>query len=340
METLPLSQRVVAPATVAVPSLIGFRWRPASVGDLDAILELANAADRVDHPHYLTTRDELEDDLTASFVDVARDTMLAFADSGALVAFGFVLLPPGQETLVRSIIVGTVHPSWREKGIGRALLAWQEQRALQQLASSDKLLPGWIAAFTSESAIATTQLMSHAGFSVGRYFLELERDLSKDLPQIPTPEAFTIVQYDESIERELLAARNDAFRDHWGSQPTSEEQWTRFAARPILRKDLSFIARSPAGEIAGFLVTSVDENDWAEQGFRSAYIDLVGTTRAWRGRRIAPALLSMALNAMAADGLDRAVLDVDSESPTGALGLYVGVGFAEASRSMNFQKVY
>jgi ribosomal protein S18 acetylase RimI-like enzyme len=182
--------------------------------------------------------------------------------------------------------------------------------------------------------------MSRAGFSIGRYFLELERVLSEELPAIPTPDGFTITRYDDSMERELLDARNDAFRDHWGSQPTSEEQWVRFTARSTFRKDLSFIAHSSSGEIAGFLVTSVDENDWVGQGFSSAYVDLVGVTRAWRGKRIAPALLSKALEAMAAEGLDRAVLDVDSESPTGALGLYVGVGFAEASRSMNFQKVY
>jgi hypothetical protein len=46
------------------------------------------------------------------------------------------------------------------------------------------------------------------------------------------------------------------------------------------------------------------------------------------------------MRAHAAQGFARSVLDVDSDSPTGALGLYEGVGFVPDTRSMAFVKTY
>jgi ribosomal protein S18 acetylase RimI-like enzyme len=61
---------------------------------------------------------------------------------GELVAFGLVVAPPDPETVVRSILEGGVHPAFRGRGIGPSLRAWQEGRARQQPAASDRELPG------------------------------------------------------------------------------------------------------------------------------------------------------------------------------------------------------
>jgi len=39
-------------------------------------------------------------------------------------------------------------------------------------------------------------------------------------------------------------------------------------------------------------------------------------------------------------GLDRAVLDVDTESPTGALGLYTALGFSPTTRDAAYRVTY
>jgi len=58
------------------------------------------------------------------------------------------------------------------------------------------------------------------------------------------------------------------------------------------------------------------------------YIPTVSTRRAGRRRGIATALLARTMNAAAADGFVSATLDVDADSPTGAVGLYERAGFA------------
>ncbi len=340
MLELPLNQRVVAPTVERPVDTADITWRAATDDDIDAILDCEQAIAAVDHPHYVTTRDELEEDFEASYVDTARDTLVAFAPDGTVLAWGLVLEPPGQDTMVREILAGGVRPQNREQGLGRQLLAWQLARAQQRLAASAHTLPGWIMTFADQRVDAAARLYRRYELVPARYFLELGRDLTEQIVNVELNAELRLVPFTSEWSEATRIARNDSFRDHWGSQPTLEEPWHSFVGRSTFRADLTFLAVAPDGDVAGFVVCSVSESDWPGQGFSSAYIDLVGVTRAWRGRGIAPALLTTALQAIAAAGLDKAVLDVDSDSPTGALGLYTGVGFTESNRSINFTRVF
>ena len=339
-EMSPLRERVVAPSALTVPvSTHDLTWCPATVVDIDAIFDCARAIDVVEHPYYVTSREEIEEDLGHSYVDLEHDSLVALDPDGGVLAYGLVVLSPSQETLVRSILMGGVRPSARGRSIGRVLLAWQEARALQQFAGSDRRLPGWMIVWTFEKAAATVRLAERNGFRIARYFLELRRDLSQPIIA-KNLEGFDLVPFDSSRSEAVWLARNDAFRDHWGSQPATEQNWNETVSRSTFRPDLSFVAIAPDGQITGFVLSEVKEEDFEPQGFSSAYIDLVGVPRAFRGRGIAPALLTRALEAIAAAGLEMAVLDVDAESPTGALGLYAHLGFTEASRSLQLNKEF
>jgi len=334
---LPLSQRLTAPPLVLPSGPEGVAWRPATVADLPAILACEHAMNRVDHPHYLTNAGELADDFPQSWTDLARDSLLALDADGAVLAWGLVELSQGQESQVRTLLNGGVHPDARGRGLGRRLLAWQEARALGLLAASDRALPGTLVLWVDERAASTLALARRRGFRVGRYYLEKRRDLPAPLEPRPL-QGYEVGAFSPERREEVRLARNDAFRDHWGSQPVVPEAWETFVARSIFRPDLSFLAVAPDGEVAGFVLAEVDEGDFEGQGFTSAYIDLVGVRRAHRGRGIAPALLTRTLEATRDAGLQKAVLDVDSASLTGATGLYEALGFTAANRSVALRK--
>ena len=218
-------------------------------------------------------------------------------------------------------------------GIGRELLAWQQSRAQQQLAGSDKTLPAWILAYADERAPQNVRLLKRAGFEVARYFVALERELSEPVPTVEPAEGIRIVPYTSELSAATLVARTDSFRDHWASQPLSEEQWQSWLAGSF-RPDISFLAVADGEngeEVVGFVLCQVNEDDWESQGFTGAYIGMVGTTRAWRGRRIAPALLGRTLQACADLGWEKVTLDVDAENPSGAFGLYTRMGFTQTN---------
>jgi ribosomal protein S18 acetylase RimI-like enzyme len=336
-ETQPLSARVTAPDDAIPASGNRIVWRPATLADLDAIMDCEHAMNAVDHPHYLTNREEVEEEFSHSWVDLERDSAVALDESGAVVAWGLVMLGQGQETAVRAILTGGVRPSHRGQGLGRQLLAWQEARALGQLATVDKALPGAILVWADERQSDLRSLSARRGFHIARYYLELRRDLTQPIEPREL-DGYEIVPFDLALAEQVRLARNDSFRDHWGSQPVVEEAWESFVARSILRPDLSFLAIAPDGEVAGFVISEVDEGDFESQGFTSAYIDLVGARRAHRGKGIAPALLTRTLEAIAAAGLEKAVLDVDSESLTGATRMYEAIGFEPANRSVELRK--
>ena len=334
----PLRERIAAPA--ALPSLEHpdvAVWRAVGDDDLDLIAELEKVMAVVDHPDYSITREEIADDLGMSFVDRARDSRLGLDADGRAVAWAAVLHPPGQDTLVRSILQGGVHPELRRRGIGRTLVAWQRARAEQQLGASELRLPGWIMAFSDDRAPGAGPLPESAGFTAARYFAGLRRDLQQPVPDTRVGDGIRVEALTATRFEQVRAARNDAFRDHWGSQPSSEEQWRAFVARSALRADLSVVAIDEASDrVVGFVIADVNEDDWPGQGFSSAHIPLVGVVRGQRGRGIAKTLLAAHLAAARAERLEFATLEVDSANPTGAFALYEQMGFRAASRETSY----
>lgn len=333
--TGPLSARVTAPAELGLPAgPSGISWRRITVDDVDTLVELSAAIAAADHPAWTETREELHDELTHSWVDLERDSVLAEAE-GQAVAFGLQIATPNPETIVRSIAVGGVRPSHRGRGIGRTLLDWHRGRGRQQLAASDLHLPGWIILYVEERNDTGMRLARRAGLPLVRWFTKMERDLSAPIPDLPAPDGLEFRAPTADDVARIRAARDDAFRDHWGSQPSSDEGWASAMGQPTVRLDLGMLALD-GDEVAGFVLTDVYPDDFESQGYRGGYLPLVGVRRAWRRRGVAPALLAAVFRAHRAEGFERVALDVDSENPSGALGLYTGMGFEPVSRSVAF----
>lgn len=339
-ELRPLHDRVTAPATIDLPEgPEGIRWRPLSADDAATVTDLAERISVRDHPTWSESLDEIREELGHSWVDPGRDGMLAIDADGTAVAWGLTVAPPNPESLVRVILFGGVDAAHRGRGIGRRLMAWQHDRAREMLAASDLALPAWVLSYAADRAPEHGRLLQRLGFEPARYFTTLEADLAEPTPAVPVPEGVQVVPFDERLSEAVRAAKNAAFADHWGSQPASREGWESMQSLASFRRDLSRVALAD-GEVVGFVVTEVNEDDWERQGSRSGYIGLVGTVRAWRGRGLASALLGEVLSAYRGALLERAVLDVDADNPTGALGVYTRLGFAPTARDVSYRVVY
>lgn len=350
-EVRPLSERVDAPAVAPVPVHADVAtWRPATVDDVDAIAQLTTAVELVDHPTWSTPREGLKDTFEVSYIDPATDTLLGFAHDGTLVAYGRATRSSTVESRVQAYAMGSIHPEWRGRGIGRQLMAWSLARAQQHLAASESTLPGWVIMYTEESNTAAIRLGECAGLSVERYFTTMQRDLALPIPEIQPPADVALIQFTPEFAEATRLAHNDAFRDHWGSQPSGTESWAKFVGGEVFRADLSWLAveDAPGADDAGpngkrvvaYALASVNHDDWALQGFSSTYIDLIGVARHRRGQKLAPAVIAAQLRGAAAAGLERAILDVDTASPTGAHTLYTGMGFVATEREVALVLAY
>lgn len=307
-------------------------WRGASRDDVDAIHAVLAAADRVDHPTWVTPREDVADTFELPDVDHARDTILAVADDGQVVAVGTVMRHPDTTTKVKAYLQGAVHPQWRRRGIGEQVVRWQYARAMQQLAESGSSVPGEVALYAGERNHGAVVLAERVGLRTARWFTTMVRDNTAPVPDLPDPDGITFAAYTADRAEDMRQARNDAFRDHWGSLPSSPERWAQFVGGAFLRPDLSTLALDADGRIVAFCLASVNEDDWQALGASNSYIDLIGVVRDHRGEGLAPRVIARTLRAMTDAGLEKAVLDVDTESPTGAHALYERLGFVATER--------
>ncbi|WP_309712944.1 GNAT family N-acetyltransferase [Pseudolysinimonas sp.] len=302
--------------------------------DVDALVELYAAIAAADHPEWTETREEIEEELHHSWIDLAADSVIAEAD-GEIVATGLQIATPDPETIVRSIAFGGVRPSHRGRGIGLTLTEWHRARGRQQLAASDLDLPGWLMFYVDERNTSQMRLADRLGLPLVRYFTKMERDLALDIPDLALPDGLELAIPTAADSARILDAKNNSFRDHWGSQPSTEEGWNSMMGQPTSRFDLSVIALE-GDTVVGFVMTQVNPDDFVLQGYAGGYIPLVGVTRAWRRKGVAPALLAAAFRLYRAEGHEKVSLDVDSENPSGALSLYTGMGFVPDTRSVAF----
>jgi mycothiol synthase len=316
------------------------RWRMATPDDIDAIHAVCVAADLVDHPNWTTPRDEIADTFDLPHIDHSRDTILGEDAAGNVVAVGSAFLHPSRDEKLFVHLVGAVTPAMRRRGIGTAVLTWQRDRALEQLrdfsvgSTTPADLPAEIKLFAEEANTDHQRIAERAGFAPERWFTSMERDLRTAIATPPTPDGIRVVPFTRDRDDDARLARNDAFRDHWGSLPSAPETWAKFVGGEHFRPDLSRLAVDESGAIVAFCLASVNEQDWETLGVPHAYIDLIGVVRSHRRRGLAPLVVSHGLEAIAAADLERAVLDVDTASPTGANTLYVGLGFVATERSV------
>ncbi|MEH3088376.1 MAG: GNAT family N-acetyltransferase [Microbacterium arborescens] len=336
MSEKPLSERVGAASEPVVPTHPAVAsWRTATAADIDAMHSVLVAADQVDHPTWTTPRVEVAETFELSHVDHARDTLIAFDAHGTALAVGTVTMHPARDEHLHVYLTGAVRPDHRGRGIGTALFAWQHARAEQQLAEAAvadgaSALPAEVQVYAGEKDAALARIAEAHEYRTERWFSTMHRDLTEPIPTPAAPEGTELVAFSPDRAEDARLARNDAFRDHWGSLPSPPERWQQFIGGPFLRPDLSTLVLDD-GRIVGFCLVSVNEEDFAVLG-PNAYIDLVGVVRSHRRRGIAPAAIARSLGAMRDAGLGVAVLDVDTESPTGANALYGGLGFAAFER--------
>ncbi len=251
-------------------------WRTASLEDLPAIARVYGEMADADHPDWAESAEEIHDDLVLSWVDLARDTVLVL-DGERPVAFGQAMCSGQGETLVRSYLFGGVVPDYRDRGIGRELLARQLARAHEQLDAVTLDLPLWI--IGDGKGPGQARLFEHVGMPATRWFRKMERDLAEPIPELAPPDGLAFAAFTEDRWDDALEMRNAAFRDHWGSQPILREAWLQIVEGSSMRPDLSSLVVEPDGRIVGLLTTLVIPEDFERQGYTSAYIQSIAVLR-------------------------------------------------------------
>jgi mycothiol synthase len=325
-------------------------WRPAEHRDLDAWAKLIARTAAVEQPVWFERRADLEQIMESKNNPVAANTILGFDPEGVARAYGRITKNRDGDKANGS---GCVDPEWQGSGIGTGLLGWMEQRTRDRFAE-DAGAPG-NADETGDARAAILRprlrlymeqqhqhqaaLFAGAGYGIVRYYNEMHRPLNQTVPEAALDPGLELVTFGPALHEPVRLAHNAAFRDHWGSEPRDEEAWGFVVNDPQARPDLSGVVLDRStGTVAGYQLATHDAEAALSRGFREGYTELLGVRREFRGRGIAQVLLADAMRRFADAGMDVASLDVDSENPTGALALYVKMGYTAVNRSMAWDK--
>jgi GNAT superfamily N-acetyltransferase len=298
-----------------------------------------HAARQVDGMSWEMTTTSLEADIRALGHRPEETILLAERDgrlAGFTRVFDFGLSPDEGRMLMHA---GHVHPDWRGRGLGRALLAGAHAE-LTRIRALRPDPPGSTAGFAcwvAQGNGSTKELLAANGYRRLRYVIEMERGLD-DLPEIDLPAGLTTRPVRESDRLAVIRALDEAMRDHRGWPAMTDDALVELFDHPIRGQLDVWQVAWDGDRVVGGVLGYIDEDENAAMNRRRGWTEGIFTVRDWRGRGVASAMIARSLRLLCDRGMTEAGLTVDTESPTGALALYERHGFRECARIVIFRK--
>jgi ribosomal protein S18 acetylase RimI-like enzyme len=326
---------IVVPGAPAIPGLAFRRFRGEA--DYPILVAILNACDAADGIDYVSTLEEIEH-LFAYLknCDPVRDMLLAEVD-GEPIAFSRVSWSEQStgERLYASY--GFVHPDWRRRGLGAAMLRYNE-RLLRDIARGHSAgIPSFFRVWAGDKEVGALALFANAGYEPVRYIIEMMRPIGAPLPDAPLPVGLDVRAAEPVHIRAIWEARREVRRDLWGTVELTEQDYERWTTDPLFAPELWRVAWE-GDQVAGMVLNRVDWDENENLQRQRGYTEGILVRRPWRQRGLARHLLGQSIHMFREMGMEETALGVDVRNPFGALRLYQSVGYREVSRFTFFNK--
>jgi len=233
--------------------------------------------------------------------------------------------------------VGFLLPEWRRKGIGTAMFQYAEERMRQIAAAHTGPETKVFSMWANGTAEGWVSLLESQGYTATRYFFEMTRDINEPLADAPLPAGLQVRPVTEADYRAVYEAHTEAFRDHWGFNEQSFEEFMRWSEEPDFNPNLWKVAWD-GDQIAGQVLNFVNSAENIEYQRKRGYTEAISVRRPWRKRGLARSLVIQSIAMFKKMGMTETALGVDAENPSGALSLYQGLGYKEVRRNMIYRK--
>jgi len=308
------------------PSL---KLRPVQWSDLNAVAQLIYDVCEADGDTTVAvTPEELKHEWETPEFVLERDSYLVETADGRIV--GFEEFSNGHKHAILHTD-GYVHPNFKGRGIGTALLRTIEKRALEEMKLAEPDVRVSLRSGIDNRDPSSHDLHRTEGYQPLRYHWRMEIVLNGAPAEPRLPEG---IEFRPFIKGEhdvaVWNAQNESFRDHWGSHDVTLEEWKRSRFDdPEFDPTLWKVAWDGT-EVAGFSINRY------RMGI--GWIRTLGVRRPWRKRGLGEALLYGSFGEFYRRGMKTIGLGVDAQNPTGATRLYQKVGMYAASEFVTYEK--
>lgn len=326
------------PNAPTIPGLAfrGFRGE----SDFPGMVAALNTSEATDGVERVITIEEIANNY-AHLVncDLERDCVLAEVN-GEVAGYARVewYKSDAGETLYTHLAF--LRPEWRRRGIGAAFLKWAQTRLREVSASLAHTEPRFFQAFVSDTARGAEALLINDGYTAVRHGFLMVRPTLDDIPDFPLPAGLEVRPVLPGHYRAIWDANEEAFRDHWGFAPSTEDDYQRWLNdKVIFTPELWKIAwdvetDQVAGQVKGF----VNHEENKQFNRQRGWAEFISVGRPWRKRGLARALIALTLHEFKKRGLTESALGVDTQNLSGALRVYEACGFRPVQRSTTYRK--
>jgi len=229
-------------------------------------------------------------------------------------------------------------PSWRGRGVWRAMVRRNERR-LQEIAAghpptTQRLLQAW----STDKQAQWISVLESKGYQTVRRFFNMLHQLEA-IPERPLPAGLEIRPAQPDHYRSIWEVQKEAYE---GLFETVAENWTeeKYQAWRVSSSHTPHLWQVAwdGDQVAGMVLNRIDETENRERGRKRGYTEHIFVRRPWQQRGLASALIAQSLQLLKAQGMNEAELGVDSENESAALRLYQRMGYQTFSIDTWFRK--
>jgi mycothiol synthase len=336
MKDTEVISNVVVPEA---PAIAGLTFRHFQ-GEMDfpqmvATINAAKLADGIE-------RSDTVEDVRKNYdhlhnCDPFRDVLIAEVDA-SMVAYSRLWWYIDETSRVRIYnSFGFVRPEWRRKGLGRAMLRYN-QAALRAIAAGHPQdMERYFESGGDDGEKENEALLQSDGYQAVRHGFSMVRPDLENIPDLPLPEGLEVRPVHPEHYRTIWDADQEAFRDHWGFVEGTEEDYQSWMSHRNFQPDMWMIAWD-GDEVAGQVKSYIDYQENVEYHRLRGYTEAISTRRPWRRRGVAHALIALSLKLLKEKGMQEAALGVDTQNLSGALRVYEDMGFRVVRRTSIYRK--
>ncbi len=223
---------------------------------------------------------------------------------------------------------GWVHPAWRRKGVGTALLT-----AVESFARERRQIPVTLYGRTYSDVPGAEVLFRRREYAEVRRFYMMSTPLLGRQFAADVPPGITLRMFRPDDLAALVEADNEIFAQHWGSHARTVAQWKRAMMETRPHDPALWVLAWDGDRIVGECLCHLSR----EGSPQDAWVSIVGVRREWRGRGLGQAVLAQGLRTLQRAGFHTAGLHVDTEN-TSAIRLYQRMGLTVARTRLHFAK--
>ncbi len=331
----PIRGRVDRVSDIGWPSGVVAR-NFAGHGDFTAIANIFNTSVHADHSEGMSSAEDFANELTHDHtLDIERGLLIVEAEG---VPVGWVVARWFKETDGPMVYrhMAKLVPSHRRQGIGTAMLRWA-QSYLAAAAATHEDADRQFQTDVDDSECGAVIILTTDNYQPVQHHADMVRPDLENIPERPLPQGVEMRPVQDEHLRAIWESDIEAFRDHVGYVEQTEDDWLKFLNHPSADATLWTVAWHE-DKVVGQVRSVINAEQNAAMGRKRGYTEDISTTREWRGRGIAGALIAAGLHKLKARGMEEAGLGVHVDNPTGAYRLYESMGFGVVASGATYQR--